>query len=161
MTRKLFLATGLAALVIAAATGAVAAAGSGDAGNKLTGAWTVTVHRPAPLPPLASLQLFMDDGAAIEMANDGSATRTPQFSAWERVGGRVYAASGVFFRFDPQTNAHVATVKINRTITLSEDGQSYAQVARATTYDLSGNVISSFPVTATGHRLQIERLPEP
>jgi hypothetical protein len=160
MTRKPFLTTVVAALAVVAATGAVATAGSGDSGNQLTGMWTATINRPAPLPPLASLQIFMPNGGAIEMANEAQAMRTPQFGQWEHIGGRLYAASGIVFRFDPQTNAHVATIKINRTIRLSEDGQSYTQAARATTYDLNGNVISSFPVTATGHRLEVERIPD-
>jgi hypothetical protein len=160
MTKRLFLAVGLAALLIAVASGAIASGGSGDAGNQLAGTWNVTVNRPAPLPPLASLQVFTSEGGAIEMANEWQATRTAQYGSWERIGGRLYAATGVIFRFDPQTGAHVATMKINRTIRLSEDGQRFTQAARATTYDLAGNVTASFPVVATGERMQIERIPD-
>ncbi len=35
-----------------------------------------------------------------------------------------------------------------------------AVAARATTYDLQGNVITSFPVVASGDRLQVERIPD-
>jgi hypothetical protein len=76
------------------------------------------------------------------------------------VSGRLYAASAVMFRFNPQTGAHVATMKINRNIRLSEDGQSFVHAARATTYDLAGNVLASFPVVATGERMQIEQIPD-
>ena len=160
MRSKLFLTIALAALVVAVATGAIASAGAsgGDAGNQLAGTWNVTVNRPAPLPPLASLQVFTSDGGAIEMANEWQATRTAQYGSWERIGGRLYAASGVIFRFHPQTGAHVATMKINRTIRLSDDGQRFTQASRATTYDLNGNVIASFPVVATGERMQVERI---
>ncbi|MBA3400465.1 MAG: hypothetical protein H0U05_00610, partial [Actinobacteria bacterium] len=56
--------------------------------------------------------------------------------------------------------AHVATMKINRTMRLSHDGQTMTVAARATLYDLSGNVLTSFPVVATGERMQVERIPD-
>jgi hypothetical protein len=160
MTRTRSLLGAIALVVATAVVGTAASAGasSGDAGNQLAGAWNVTVRRPAPLPPLSSLQVFTSDGSVIEMANEPPATRSPQFGTWERVEGRLYAASAFVFRFDPQTGAHVATIKINRNIRLSEDGQTFTHVGRATTYDLNGNVISSFPVVATGERMQVERI---
>jgi hypothetical protein len=161
MTRKrsIFAAAAVLMLTAAVAVGtASAGAKSSDAGNQLAGAWKVTVNRPAPLPPLTSLQVFTSDGSVIEMANEWQATRTAQYGSWERVEGRLYASTAYIFRFDPQTGAHVATMKINRNIRLSEDGQSFTHAARATTYDLNGNVISSFPVVAVGQRMQIERI---
>ena len=118
------------------------------------------MNRPAPLPPLSSLQVFTADGSSIEAATEAPATRTAQFGSWERIEGRLYAASGVIFRFDPATGAHVGTMKINRTMRLSQDGQSMTVVARATLYDLAGHVVSSFPVVATGERLLVERIPD-
>jgi hypothetical protein len=111
------------------------------------------------LPPLQSLQVYTAEGGMVESAND-AAGRTPQYAAWERVSGRLYASTGWMFRFDQQSGAHVATMKINRNIRLSQDGQSFEQAARATTYDLNGNVIASFPVVATGERMEIERIPD-
>jgi hypothetical protein len=159
--RSLLGAVALVAAVAAVSTGAIASAGaSSDAGNQIAGTWSVTVNRPAPLPPLASLQVFTSDGSWIEMANESQATRTAQYGSWERIEGRLYAASGVIFRFHPETGAHVATMKINRTMRLSEDGQTMTVAARATTYDLNGNVIASIPVVATGERLPVERIPD-
>ena len=81
--------------------------------STLTGTWNVTVNRPAPhgrvggrlahpvtLPPLKSVQVFTSSGAMIEMANEPQARRTAQYGAWERIDGRLYAASGTFYRFD-------------------------------------------------------------
>jgi hypothetical protein len=161
MTKKLLWAIALVALVVATGAGAIAAAGenSDNAGNQIAGTWNVTVNRPAPLPPLASLQVFTSDGSWIEMANESQATRTAQYGTWERIDGRLYAASGVIFRYDA-TGAHVATMKINRNMRLSPDGQTMTVAARATTYDLNGNVISSFPVRATGERMNLDRIPD-
>jgi hypothetical protein len=96
----------------------------------------------------------------VENANEAAASRTESYGTWERLGRRLYAASALVFRFNPQTGAHVATIKINRNIRLSPDGDSFVQAARATTFDLNGNVIASFPATATGRRLEIERIPD-
>jgi hypothetical protein len=38
----------------------------------------------------------------IEMANESQANRTAQYGAWERIHGRLYAATLTFYRFDPQ-----------------------------------------------------------
>jgi hypothetical protein len=124
-------------------------------GKQLAGTWTVTVNRPAPLPPLASLQVYTDDGSMVESGND-SVSRSPQYASWERVGGREYAATGILFRFDPQTGAFLGKQKINRTIDLSHDGQSFTFQGRATVYDANGNVVANVPVSGSGQRLQVE-----
>ena len=54
--------------------------------------------------------------------------------------------------------AHVATMKVNRNMRLSQDGQSMTVAARATLYDLNGNVLQAFPVVASGVRLPVERI---
>jgi hypothetical protein len=163
MTSKRSIGAALAVIVVAVAiaAGALSSSASGqEAGNQLAGTWNVTVNRPAPLPALLSLQVFTSDGSWIESASEAPDTRTAQFGSWERISGRLYAASGQIFRFNPATGAHVGTMKINRTMRLSQDGQSMTVVARATLYDLAGNVVTSFPVVATGERLQVERIPD-
>jgi hypothetical protein len=107
------------------------------------------------LPPLASLQVYTGAGSEVESGTD-SISRSPQYASWQRVAGREYAATGVFFRFDPQTGAFLGKQKINRTIDLSNDGQSFTFRGRATVYDPNGNVTASFPVSGSGQRLQVE-----
>ncbi len=162
MTSKRSIGAALAVIVVAAAVvaGVMSSSASGRAGNQLAGTWSVTVNRPAPLPALLSLQVFTSDGSWIESATEPPDSRTAQFGSWERISSRLYAASGQIFRFNPATGAHVGTMKINRTMRLSHDGQSMTVVARATLYDLAGNVVTSFPVVATGERLQVERIPD-
>jgi hypothetical protein len=157
--KSLMSAFALVVLTAVIATAAPVGASSGDAGNQLAGTWIVTVNRPAPLPPLTSLQIFTSDGSVIEHANEASASRTDSYGSWKRVEGRLYAATALFFRFNA-SGAHVATHKINRNIRLSDDGQSFSHAGRATTYDLNGNVLASFPVSASGVRLEIESTPE-
>jgi len=158
MTRKR---TGVSLVALfataAIAAGGVSAAGEDSAGNQLAGTWRVTVNRPAPLPPLTSLQVFTGAGSVIEDANEWPATRTPGYGSWQRVEGRRYANTTVFFRFNPQTGAYLGSQKINRTIQLAEDGQSISIAARATVLDPDGNVLATFPVAASGTRMQVEQ----
>ena len=154
---KLRAAIATAFAVIAVGGGVIATAGAKNdsAGNKLAGTWTVTVNRPAPLPPLTSLQVYTAEGSMVESGSD-SMSRSPQYASYERVRGREYVATGVFLRFDLQTGAFLGTMKINRTIDLAQDGQSFTFQGRAAVLNPSGNVVSSFPVGGTGQRLQVE-----
>ena len=146
----------LAATVVAGGAIATAGAASESSGNQLAGTWTVTVNRPAPLPPLTSLQVYTGKGSMIESAND-SASRTPQYASWKRIDGRTYAATGVFFRFDPQTGAFIGKMKISRTIELSADGQSFTFQGVATSYDANGNVLATLKPAGTGQRMEVEQ----
>jgi hypothetical protein len=155
--RKLIaaLASGVVAVAVAVAAIGTAGATSNRSGNQLAGAWSVTLKRPAPLPPLASLQVYTRPGSMVESGND-TASRSPQYGSWKQVAGRKYAATGVFFQFDPTTGAFLAKAKINRTIKLSNDGRSLTFQGRATVYDANGKVVASFPVSGSGQRLQVE-----
>ena len=137
---------------------ATAGATSESAGNQLAGTWTVTVNRPPPLPTVASLQVYTSEGSMVESGSD-SASRSPQYASWKRVGGREYAATGVMFRFDPQTGAFAGKQKINRTIDLAKDGQSFTFQGRVTLYDANGNVVASVPASGSGQRMQVEEQP--
>jgi len=152
---------GLILLAASLAVGAASTAGAnaGNAGNDLTGAWEATIDLPEPQVDLKSLQVFSPEGGFVEMSNEPQASRTAQYGSWERIGGRLYAATGLIFRFNP-AGVHVATVKINRTIRLSEDGQSMSWFARVTVTDLAGNVLQAFPVQAGATRLPVERIPD-
>jgi hypothetical protein len=138
------------------AGGAIANAntGSSSSGNQLTGTWTVTVNRPAPLPPLQSLQVYSRPGTMVESAND-SPFRSPQYGSWKKVHDHLYAATGVFFRFDPQGTL-LGKQTIDRTIVLTDDGNSFTFSGRATIYDASGNVLARVPVGGSGERLEIQ-----
>jgi hypothetical protein len=158
MTRKrkliAALASGIAAVALAGA--AIATAGTASKNvNQLAGTWTVTLNRPAPAPPLTSLQVYTGAASMVESAND-SASRSPQYGSWQRLAEREYAATSVFFRFDPHTGAFAGKQEINRTIELSSDGQSFTFQARVTIYDAGGNTVTTIPVSGTGQRLEVE-----
>jgi hypothetical protein len=149
------LASGVAAAAVAVGGIGTADATSQRSGSQLAGTWNVTLNRPAPMPPLASLQVYTGEGSMVESGSD-SASRSPQYASWRRVAGHRYAATGQFFLFDLQTDAFVGKAKINRTITLSDDGKSFTFRGRATVYGPNGNVVASFPVSGSGQRLRVE-----
>jgi hypothetical protein len=166
MSRKRTIATlaVVAVVIVLAAGAAVAPDGSASnrhaSGNRLAGTWILTVERPAPLPPFMVHQVFTRDGSFISFGGDPPASRSHEMGSWKRVEGRLYASSGAFFRFNPQTGAQVGSIQINRTLRLSDDGQSFKALGRVQVLDLAGNVVSSFLAPATGERMQVERIAE-
>lgn len=164
MSRKRVIATlAVVAVVMVLAAGAAAGSASNTkaAGNQLAGTWIVTVQRAAPLPPFTVHQVYTKSGSFLSFGSDASgAARSPEMGSWERVEGRLYASSGSFFRFNPQTGAHVGSVKINRTLRLSDDGQSFTVISRVQILDLAGNVVTSFLAPGSGERMQVERIAE-
>lgn len=158
MSRWLLALLAFATLAVGTIATSGAAGTSDDSGNELAGTWVAVVNRPAPLPQIQSLQVFTDTGSFVESGSDGF-SRSPQYGVWERIGGRVYAASGTFFRFDPQTGAHIGYLKTARTIELAQDGQSFTVVSTSTGTDLNGNVLFSSPATGSAERMPLEPLP--
>ena len=159
MSNRTKLSAAIATVVTVAAVGGgvigTAGATSESAGNQLAGTWTVTVNRPPPLPAVSSLQAYTAQGSMVESGND-SASRSPQYASWKQIRGRQYAATGIFFRFDPQTGAFVGRMKISRTIELAQDGQSFTFHGSSTVLDANGNVVVTVPASGRGQRLQVE-----
>jgi hypothetical protein len=158
---KLVAVTALLAAVIGMS--AVAYAGETQAGkpNQLVGSWIVDVDRAEPLSDLRSLQTVVGSGSIVEMANGGVALRTQSHGSWERISGRRYASTLVFFRFNPQTGAYAGTQKINGTVTLSADGNSFTGIAVSTLYNPDGSVfMDNLRAPISGVRIQVERLPQ-
>jgi hypothetical protein len=154
----------VAVVIVLAAGAAIAPNGSAStsqsSGNQLAGTWIVTIERPAPLPSFTVHQIYTGDGSFLSFGGDPPAGRSHEMGTWERVEGRLYASTGSFFRFNPQTGALIGSTQINRTIRLSEDGQSYKVIGRVQVLDLAGNVVTSFLVSGSAVRMQVERIAE-
>jgi hypothetical protein len=166
MSRKTMIAMlVVVAVVIGIAAGTATGSSSTSHANELAGTWVVTIQRPPPLRPITVYQAWTSDGTYLSYSGNGTlgdspAGRSNEFGAWERVEGRLYASSGSYLRFDTQTGAHIGSTRIDRTIRLSDDGESFAVVARIRVLDLDGNVIATNLVRTTGERMQIERIPD-
>jgi hypothetical protein len=166
MTRRTagFCASAVAALAACVIGGMTASAGTSAAwrsqANTLAGTWESTINLPAPAPPVQSLQVYNRNGGWVETSNQDPRSRSAMYGSWERIHERLYAATGVHFLFNPETGAYIGTRRINRTVELSDDGQTFKLVAKVTTFDTNGNVLGTFTVRGTGQRLQTERIPE-
>jgi hypothetical protein len=133
------------------------------AGNSIDGSWVVTVTRvnpPANVPPtFKSLMTFDRGGGLTETSNTGTTLRSPAHGVWERIDGRAYATTMVFFGFNPQTGAFLGTQRVNRTMRLSQDGQTFEAVSLAAQYDADDILtIGGLHATESGERISVERI---
>ena len=130
--------------------------------NNIEGRWIVTVTRVNPPPTVAptfrSLMTFDSGGGMIETSNTGTTARGPAHGVWERINGRLYATTMLFFRFNSETGAFTSTGKINRTMRLSQDGQTFEAVAQLDIYDPNGVLTQSSRSTETGERIDVQRI---
>lgn len=159
-------ALGAIAMIVVASIAVGAMSASADRNGvqgrsgKLVGAWRVTVDRPG-LPPLEEVESYTSSRNVITDANSGAA-RSAAHGAWQRLGGRKYRTTIVFFRYDPASGAYLGTVKIRNEIDVSRDGQSFTGVAFGELRDPAGNLLPGSNTrrdTITGHRINVEPLP--
>lgn len=167
--RSALAAIALAGVTAMVATGAISAAsddpgrGRWDGASQLVGTWDVTVTIPNPppgLPPVQkSLATFNEDGTTVESANAPTAARGASHGAWERIGPNLFAMTRVFFRFNPQTGAYLGTQKINATVRVSPDGETFAAVSFSELRDAEGNlVLAGLRATAAAARMHPQRI---
>lgn len=153
---------GVVALAAVVAAGAISAS-TGGAGreqnaSQLVGSWELSVDRGPVLPPVKAMATFTRDGSLVNTAN--LATRGPAHGTWEHVKARLYASSHIFFRFDA-TGAYLGTQRINETVRLAPDGESYTAVAISNLFDPDGIlVVGGLRATITATRIHVERIPE-
>jgi hypothetical protein len=152
----------LLALATTGAAGAISASSGdddrGQGGNQIVGSWELNVDRGPALPPVRALTTFTRDGSMIDTAN--LATRTPSHGVWEHVKGRLYSNTHIFFRFDP-AGVFLGTQKINETVRLARDGESFTAVAISDLFDPSGNlVLGGLRATITATRIHVQRIPD-
>ena len=150
-------AIGVAALVAAGATWA-GRGGHDDAANSLVGTWQLTVNRGPTLPPVQGLTTYTEGHSLIGTGN--TTVRGPAHGTWERVRGRLYADTHIFFRFGA-TGAWIGSQKIRETVRLSPDGESYTAIAISDQFDTNGSLIASgLRATITATRMHVERIPD-
>lgn len=160
--RILFCAVALM-VVATTAVGAISASADRSAGatrsTKLVGSWMVSVDRGPGMPALKSLQTYTGSRNVVETANGGATARSASHGAWQRLGGRTYATTVVFFRYDPATGAYAGTVKLRHTISVSQDGQSFTGVSVPEFRDPAGNLLpgsNSRQDAVRGERINVE-----
>jgi hypothetical protein len=154
----------LVVLTILVAGAMSAAAASTDdphsSAHAIVGSWDVALTLPG-LPPGRVLATFTSDGGTVESANSAPALRGASHGAWERLEPNLFSVTRVFFRFNPQTGAYLGTTKVNATVRVARDGETFAAVSISELRDPDGNVVlTGLRGTAAGTRIHVEQIPD-
>jgi hypothetical protein len=112
----------------------------------LGGVWNATVTlKPGcggfTLPPFEARHMFNADGTLASTDNTPQPGNGPGFGTWQYIGGRNFAAHFEFYFFNPTNGTWAGTAKINLTITLGTDGNSFIAQITFARYDTSGNLL--------------------
>lgn len=127
--------------------------------RKLEGTWQVQVtlrncQTGNPIRSFPSLVTYARGGTVMETTSGVSpALRYPGQGVWQRVRGRNYAATFMFFRFNPD-GSFAGTQKIMQDIKLSRDGDELNITATSEVLDANDNVIGVACVTSTATRFE-------
>lgn len=142
------------AVLCALPNAAMAQGGPGDSQGgqaaAIEGTWIETISTPQGVKVLTGLQSFTAGGVVV-----ASGTNAPGASngSWTRVDNKTYVASFSFFAFSPAGNA-LAMVRVNMTLTVSDDGNSINGPATVLQCDTSGNNCGNpTPLIISGIRL--------
>jgi hypothetical protein len=142
------------------AAGAVSAARADDEprSRALVGTWDVTLQLPG-VPPGRVLATFNDDGTTVESAAAPPATRGSSHGVWERIGRDLFSVTRIFFRFNPQTGAFLGTTKVNATVRVASDGETFEAVSISELRDPAGTlIVGGLRATATASRVHVETI---
>ena len=151
----------LAVLVLATAVVSAQAAKKPEQsaqGSAIVGSWDVVVTIEGQ-PPFRALATFAADGTTIESPAASPTLRSAGHGVWARTGPNVFSMTRLFFRFNPQTGAYLGTTKVNATVTVASDRQSFTAVSRSEMRDPAGGlVVGGLRSTAAGTRMQVGRI---
>ena len=112
-------------------------------------------------PPGRVLATFYGDGNTTDTAASPPALRSPSHGAWERIGPYLFAATRVWFRFNPQTGAFLGTQKLNGTIRVAPHGKTFTAVSISEQRDTTGALVGGpLRVTAQGARVEVDQIPD-
>jgi len=163
--RAVAAATALSALLAVVATAAVSASAAksplkASPGHALVGTWDVTLSIQGQ-PPGRVLATFSGDGTTVESAAAPPALRGASHGVWERIEPGLFAVTRVFFRFNPQTGAFLGTQKVNATVRMASDRETFSAVSISEQRDPAGNlVLAGLRGTAAGTRMHVEQIPD-
>ncbi len=164
MRRKRTALCAVLALVVFIAVGAFSASAGTNRTERstthrapLVGTWNVTLF----LGPVTArvLATFERGGVTVESAAAPGTVRTASHGVWRRIGERLYSVTRVFFRFEQ--GVYVGTTKVNATVQVAPDSETFDAVSVAEERDPDGNIVrSGLRGTAVGTRMHVEEIPD-
>ena len=131
---------------------------SAQHGASLEGAWDAQVTNTDcnghTLMAFRSFELFHQGGTFTGTGNTPNPELgSPVLGTWQRTPGmRTFTSPIQFFTFNPD-GSFAGTVKLERQIHLSADGNSYTGTSTFAVYDPDGNLVFSGCGTDVGTRL--------
>ncbi len=158
----------VSALLVAGAVAAGSASGLalGDdeppqsRSGALVGTWDVTLFLPGA-PPGRVLATFGEDGTTVESAAAPPQTRGASHGVWMRLGRDIYAVTRIFFRFNPQTGALLGTTKVNATVEVAADRETFRAVSISELRDPAGALVAgNLRGSASAVRVHVEEIPD-
>jgi hypothetical protein len=159
-------AVGVLAVSAVVAAGTVSAAGRDDDDGRrggraaaLVGTWDVRLFAGGTAIGRV-LATFNADRTTVESAAAPPTTRGASHGVWKRTGRDLFSVTRVFFRFNPATGALLGTQKVNATVRVAPNGDSFQAVSISQQYDPAGNPVGGpMPGTATATRMHVEVIP--
>jgi len=163
--RALLTLAALLAIAAIAASAALAATGRDHArlstapnGTQLNGTWTTTV-KLTDAPPGApaafnALDTFMPGGSLLVSSSaPGPGLRTLAHGTWIRTGDHRFAATFVWFRFDP-TGQYLGTQRVSRTMVVAPNGSAFQASDTVQVISAAGAVVATIHGTESGTLLR-------
>ena len=145
--------------------GAVSAAWQGDEpgqgrADAFVGTWDVTLMLPGA-PPGRVLATFNVDGTTVESAAAPPATRGASHGVWKRIGLDLFSVTRVFFRFNPTTGAFLGTTKVNASVLVAKDRETFEAVSISELRDPAGVlIVGGLRGSASAVRVHVEEIPD-
>lgn len=135
-----------ALLLIQGFAGGTAAAKGAPGARAIEGIWDSTVTSKdcatgAVLgPPFKALIVFRRGGSFDVDNTQGRTTRGNIYGLWKQEAGAAFSANAVHLRYDPD-GAYAGLNKIQRSVTLAADADSFTASLKVQIFDLDGNVV--------------------
>ncbi|MGZ4965094.1 MAG: hypothetical protein ACXWC8_21270 [Limisphaerales bacterium] len=126
--------------------------------NRIVGVWDVQVtvrncSNGGALTSFRGLHKYELGGTGQVVPATNPAALSPHVSVWKSVEKDVYQMSFKMFRFDAAGN-NIGWIVVRNDVAITEDGNGYAGLGRAETFDSNGNFVGASCPTFIGTRFQ-------
>jgi len=126
-------------------------------GERLEGVFLVNVTPDAGGPPPSMLiRMFTPNGGVV--GPQASVFGGIVCGEWVRTGDRQFAITLASFNYMPAGPVS-GTVKTVGSVTLNNEGNELTGRFRVQSFDLTGNLLTSFTASVAGKRIQVEQFP--
>jgi hypothetical protein len=151
-----------AALVLIVGVSFPRVSAQSEEGKKLEGSWTITIENT----PFRILRTITPGGVIDAYAfppitpTSGPLITSSGHGDWKKIGPRTYAVTVIYFQLNPPLNATFQILdtvgKLNETIELSADGQTYTSVFETEISLPNGTPIIHNAGTTAAQRIVVE-----